>query len=108
MLRQGDVLVGLGQGQRDRLLQEDVLPGRERLLGHRVVGGLGCGGDDQRIDAVVGDELGVVDRRPRRVDLGHLGQPVAPDLGDVHVADQRARSRRGCPDAAAPPGSDDA
>jgi hypothetical protein len=62
---QRDQLLGLALARREGLLDEDVLAGFEGAAGEGVVGGDGRG-DDDGVEAGVGDEFLVVEGGARR------------------------------------------
>ena len=83
-LGQCDELLHLLAAHRGRLLDEDVLPGFERLLREAVVRGNGRR-DHNRLDGVVGDEVVERARHPRaRIALRELRT-----AGLVRVTDPR-------------------
>jgi len=109
LARDADQLVRLGGGLRQRLLDEHVLAGEQRLAGERIVRAFRGGRDDDRVDRRIGQQLAVVEGRGRRIGLGgDFGEPVGPDLGDVQPGHLRACRAGVGANAAAPAGADDA
>ena len=100
-------LIGLEQLHRDRLFQQHVLAGAQAVPGYREMGVLRRGADVDDADALVRDDVAVVERRGRRIgERLDLGEPIGADFADVQLlAQRRARQRFGA-DAAAPAGPD--
>src|SRR5262249_49763296 len=107
--REGDELVGFGEGERDRFFQEDVLAREQALLRHRMVGGLGRGADQDRVEIARPEELAGVGGGGGRARPGGDGFGPRPvDLGEVEISNQGGSPARLGPDRAAPAGADDA
>src|SRR5262249_57032229 len=91
---QGEQLLGLGARLRLRLLDEDVLPGRERLLRERVVRD-DRGRNDHRVDLRVCEQILEVARRPGlRVSLGSGAEQVGREVAEpAHLREGTEVSR---------------
>ena len=102
-----DQLIGLEQFERDRLFQQHMLAGFQAIPRDRIVIGFRRGRDVDHRDAVVLDDVLIIQRRGRRVGQRlHFGEAVGPDLADVQLVHQRGTRQRFRAYAAAPAGSD--
>src|SRR5215510_2654505 len=83
-----DQLAPVVRGERERLLDPDVLAGLERREHHRVVPARRCGEDD-RVDVVAAEELRVVGRASGAGMIGREGREACR----IEVAERRHARR---------------
>ena len=105
---QGNQLVGLGQFQRNRLFQKDVLSRLEAFLGDGIVRGFRRRRNHDRADVRIREQLAVVGGGRSGVGLrGDFLQPLFADFRDMQLADVGAGGTRLGADASAPANSYD-
>src|SRR5262245_31589177 len=81
---QADQLVGFVEGQGNGLFQKNVLAGAQAVARNRIMRALRRGGDVDRLDAWVGDDVAIVEGGAGRLgEARYFRQTVGSDFTNV-------------------------